>query len=110
EPPLGDATAAFLEKIGKNSFIDYGNVCGRIGNCEPNRQSIGIAFQGSVLNQPTDAKRLVDRSFFRRDLCRTEEEDKVVAERAKHQPTGGGDCCQARAHKDNSLMTSFHDL
>src|SRR6266567_7186343 len=107
---LRDAAAAFFKKIRQNSLVDNRNAVRRVSHAETHSKPISVAFERSVFHQATDPKRAANRSFFRRDLCRTKKEDEIISEGTQYQPRRQSQRSQADNDKDNSFMTLFHKL
>src|SRR6476659_2821727 len=79
---LRHATAPFFEQVGKNSFVDYRNALGCIGDDEARCQAIVLAIQRSFFHQTTYAKGPAHWRFFGYDLRRAEKENEILLESA----------------------------
>ena len=84
---LSHAPTTFFKKVGQDAFVNNRNRVGCIGNSEPNRQPITLAFQTSIFNQAANAKGFVNRRFFRGDLGWTEKKHEVLAKSSEDEPS-----------------------
>jgi len=73
---LNQVTDGFFETTGIRLLA------GRLFTPRDRSGSLRVA----ILNETADPKCLVNRRFFRSDLGRAEEEDKIIPKRTKHEP------------------------
>ena len=107
---LGHATFAFLEQVGKNSFIYNRHRLCRVCYGEANRKSIVLAFERTAFHQSAHAKCSIDRRFLGCYLRRTKEENQIALEGTKNECGCDAKTCQPSNNKSDSFMTTFHVL